>query len=201
MSARWAVAGIKPNYVYNPTTDVLDVTSTGIDLGNVDGNGLPSGQLYQIALALRTKYGVYSSADPTIWVIVIGKFNAATNAGGLSYTDGLAAEYLTQGRITSLSQMNPILHCSFLAQIGGVNNPVAAPHELGHQLSDQVAADAGTDSNHYVGFNLGQNMMYWNPNDIPQLVTDAKRLWDDSDHSDGVHTNQIDYMRQSPLCH
>jgi hypothetical protein len=207
--ARYAVAGIRPQFV--PTTDVLDVTSTGINLNNVDGDGLPGGQLYEIAQALRAKFGVYSSSDPTIWVVVVGKFNATTGAGGLSFTDGLSANFLAQGLITSLSQEYPILHCCFLAHTGGLNNPIAGPHELGHQLSDQVATDLGTDLNHYVGLNLGQNEMYYAANDVPQLVTDSKRLWDDSSHqtdptsaappSGNDHTNQIDYMRQSPLCH
>lgn len=193
ISAHFAIAGIKPTYIYNATTDVLDVTSTGVNLSSVDGGSsspLPGGNLYLIAQAMRTKYGAYSSSDTSIYVIVIGQFTGGS-AGGESVTDGVVAAVPSEA---------PLQRYCFIPQIGGVNVPMAPPHEIGHQLSDETTGDLGSDNNHYDGLNLGQNLMYFQADDGSQ-VTGAKRLWNDPAHADTVHNHQIDYMRGSPLCH
>jgi hypothetical protein len=203
ISARWAVAGVRPTFVYNPANiqnpinDIIDLANSGVDLNNVDGSTAASGSdQYSIAQALRTKYGNFNPSDPTIYVIVVGRFKpiGTTIIGGDSITDGFVAA--NPG--AAIEQ-----RCSFMAQVNGLTIPVSTPHEIGHQLSCQVAADIGVNNNHYDGNNLGQNMMYFQNDDGTQ-VTDAKRLWDDSQQHSYVAipiTNQIDYMRSSPLCH
>jgi hypothetical protein len=203
IAVRFAAAGIKATFIYNPadvhapTNDVIDVTATGVDLNHVDATTAATGSAQDsIARVLRSKYGNFNPADPTIYVIVVGQFNPIGTSiiGGDSITDGLVAAEPSY----AMSQ-----RCTFLAQVNGINYPVSTPHEIGHQLSCQIPADIGVNNNHYDGNNLGQNMMYYKSDDGTQ-ITDAKRLWDDSQQHSYVAipiTNQIDFMRQSPLCH
>jgi len=204
VTARWAVAGVKVNFEYNPGADTLSVlSSTGVNLNAVaGGSGISTGDEGKLATLVKTHY---SGADShTIFLILLQQF--AIDGTPDNYTQN-QGEAFSQAMINFDSTLTPSLHCSFVARMGllGTSSTTCVPpHELGHQLSAQTYPTPNDliNNNHYQSSVLqaGQNLMVGSAGDpSPGAVNNSKRLWDDSTHPFLSHSLQIDFIRQSPL--
>jgi len=194
VKARYAVAGINVTCKYTDAVDSINVPPS-IDLANVihDSAAPSTGDEAVMIQLLRAKYGAYTTANTTVYVIVIGGFDIRGRSGE-SYPAYIAGTY-----------PNAVNCCFVTQQNTRPGNIATEPHEIGHVLLERVTADGGPDGmGHYEGLSQEQNLMCAGAGDIatdPNSDTQSKRLWNDPAHNDGVHDYQINYMRLSPLLH
>ena len=181
---RYAIAGVKVNFIYTgtPTSDIVQVPSgSGIDLNDVAEFTRPVFDL--IPSAGQTELiNLFRARDPagpgnanTAYMLFIGRFRNMDR--GESFPDGFNSP-ATARNVVFIAGRAPLIR-------------FVPPHEIGHLLLNQTAADT-TDGGHYAGAQFPQNLM---PIDVVQTdsVRDSKRLWDDI----AVHTNQITRLRTS----
>ena len=180
---RLAVAGVNANVQYDPATDIITFPQTSVNLSKVQVGSIltPGGAENIIASAVATRYGSGSRQNTIYLILVNNLVKNNQDVYGESYSDAL------------LPLPAYAIHCSF---VESTSPSVWTPaHEIGHQFLTNTATDV--KNYHYNGINPQYNLMKGGGTTGTNIsVLDSKRLWD---CSDGLHTSQIGYLRQSPI--